>query len=338
MSITTGVSFLAQTRSQTSRLLGMGSTMADLQRQLTSSKKSVTYSGLGFAAQGIQQHRMDVSRMDIYMTNIDHATTSVKMMSTSVQSIHKIGTDLLSALQAQFRADPIDMNTIRQTAQNGLEFVEDLINLDLNGKYLFGGSASTTKPLANAGLGVTAIQNNLTDWFDGTLTSAQLMTNVEGLTATQLGFDPLMTSATNTSTRIDEYTDLDITSIAGQNGFEQMMMMLTMAANIDIPDPMVDVATSADFNDVLNRMIAVTRQAVTSVEALANTLGGKYEFLGSVRLSHEDEKSMLQGLIDGAENVDPTEVSAKILTLQTQMESAYQVTNLVSQLSLINYI
>ena len=48
--------------------------------------------------------------------------------------------------------------------------------------------------------------------------------------------------------------------------------------------------------------------------------------------------SQYQTLVDGAENSDTTTISAQLLALQTQLEASYQTTNILSKLTLTNYL
>jgi len=51
-----------------------------------------------------------------------------------------------------------------------------------------------------------------------------------------------------------------------------------------------------------------------------------------------DNKPILQGVLDGIENADPNEVGVKLLALQTQIQASLQTTAMLSKLSLVNFL
>jgi flagellin-like hook-associated protein FlgL len=50
------------------------------------------------------------------------------------------------------------------------------------------------------------------------------------------------------------------------------------------------------------------------------------------------DRATLANLIGQKEDADTTEVVAQIQSLQTQLQASYQVTSIISQLSLVNFI
>ncbi len=52
----------------------------------------------------------------------------------------------------------------------------------------------------------------------------------------------------------------------------------------------------------------------------------------------DTQVSFLTKSINGLETVDPTEVTTQISSLTTQLEAAYQVTNRLNNLSLMDYL
>ncbi|MCO5092127.1 hypothetical protein [Bosea sp. (in: a-proteobacteria)] len=66
--------------------------------------------------------------------------------------------------------------------------------------------------------------------------------------------------------------------------------------------------------------------------------GSAQAALASAKARHQDTKSYLATTLSGVENVTTEEVAAQILTLQTQLQASYQVTSMLSKLSLTNYL
>lgn len=332
------VSFLGGFNAQTSRLKQLNSLMQDMQRQFATQKKADTFSGLGFDAQTVQRYRMDKSRMESYMSNIDTATTRVEMMSDAMTRASTIGREFLSNLYSQMRASDVDMDTVRRLAQQQLALLKDIANLDIDGRFLFAGSNTSVQPLADPNAADTVTQAELTNWLAGTTTTAQFLTNMDTYNATQLGFDPAMASSGPVTLQIDTNTEVDYSTIASKSGMQDILRALTIVANLELPDPSTDVATQADFSNLLDGVIAISQRGVKNLDSSNAQLTGKFNLINSVRDSHTQDIGLFASLITKNEDVDTVEIATKIQALQTQLTSSYQVASYVSQLSLANFL
>lgn len=331
------VSFMGGFNAQTSRLKNLNSLMQDMQRQFATQKKADTFSGLGFDALTVQRYRMDKSRMESYMSNIDLATTRVTLMSDSMSRAATIGREFLSNLYSQMRASDVDMDTVRRLAQQQLELLKDITNLEVDGRYLFAGSNTSIAPLADKNAANNITQTQLTDWFDGTQTTTQFLANMNSLTATQLGFDPAMTTSGSVTIRIDTHTEVDYSTVASKSGMQDVMRALAIVANLQLPSS-TDAATLADFNDLLDGVVAISQRGVAAIDSANAQLSGKFNLIKSVTESHEQDIGLFETLIAKKENIDTAEVATKIQALQTQLTASYQVASYVSNLSLANFL
>lgn len=67
-------------------------------------------------------------------------------------------------------------------------------------------------------------------------------------------------------------------------------------------------------------------------------LGSAQSALASAKARHQSTKDYLTTTLAGVENVTTEEVATQILSLQTQLQASYQVTSMLSKLSLTNYL
>ena len=58
----------------------------------------------------------------------------------------------------------------------------------------------------------------------------------------------------------------------------------------------------------------------------------------SASTRHTNYKAQLENLLSDVETVSKEDVAMEILALQTRLQASYQVTSMVSQLSLVNFI
>ena len=130
-----------------------------------------------------------------------------------------------------------DVPALAKLAKNALNFIHDLANLQIDGRYLFAGTNTTSPPSIDKSTMNANFQTEITNWLNGTTTTAQLQTNVAAFTTADLGLDPALSTAGNVSVRIDDATELDYTVLADQSGFQEMIRALGLMANMQVPGP-----------------------------------------------------------------------------------------------------
>ena len=332
------VSFLGGFNAQTARFKNLNSVMNDLSRQFATQKKADNFSGLGFDALSVQRYRMDKSRLESYAANIDTAITRVQLMSDSMTRAADIGREVLGSLYSQIRSSEVDMDTVRNIAKQNLQLLQDITNLEIDGRYLFAGSNTGASPVTNLNAAAATAQTQANDWLAGTVTTAQLLNTLNTQAPTALGFDSALSAAGTVSIRIDTNTEVDYTSIASTNGMKEIMAALSIISQLDIPDPSTDVATSADFNDLLDGIVDLSQRGVKKIDDANAKLSGKFNLITTVQENHTEDIGLFETLISKKENVDTAEIATKIQALQTQLTGSYQVASYISQLSLANFL
>jgi flagellar hook-associated protein 3 FlgL len=337
MTIGSGISFLGQTTTQIDRLNDLRTTLSDLQRQVTTQKKYETMAALGSASLNVQRLRGDTNQIKGYIDNIDAVSTRMDVMTSSMAQAADLGRELISGIQIQVRNGQVDMDTISQIAQQSLKMMQDLANQTLEGRYLFAGSDSLSPPFVDDSTLTSNFQAQISSWLAGTQTDVQLNNNTDAFTAVNLGFANGLATAGNVTARIDTNLDIDYTVKADGDGFKDIMRALAFAANLTYPTG-ADVATPDQFNNVLDHILSLAGQGVQEMDAATAQLSSKYTLVKDLQQNHKADFNLYSSQIDKAENVDTTQVVAELQALQTQLTASYQVTHIVSQLSLVNFM
>lgn len=119
----------------------------DLERQLTTGKKAESFGGLGFSRTMSLDLRSKLSAIEGYQTNIKDADLRLKMMLTTTQNLQKIASD--TRANALLPSSGVSGgNPLEQIqAQGNLKLAIDTLNQQVNGRYLFSGTAHDTKPV-----------------------------------------------------------------------------------------------------------------------------------------------------------------------------------------------
>jgi len=333
----TKISFLGQSNAQILRLNSMNVNISDLQRQLSTQKKYEDFVGFGADRTNIQRYRMDLSRLQGYMSNIGIATARVNQMSDSLTRSSEIGRQLIGGIQAQAGGGDLDIALIQDQAEQNLIFLRDLANSKDGDRYLFSGSATTTEPLSDLEVAKSFMQGQIDDWMDGTQTTAQMLANITNATPVMLGFDPTLSTAGPVAVRLDQSLELDYTSIADENGLQTMTKALALGGALRALAP-GDTPTSDEMQDVLDYLRDLTQDGVNEIDDRNGELANKFNLINTIEDNHRQDIGLFQTLVAERENADTAEVVTKIQALQTQLQASYQVTSLVSQLSLINFL
>ncbi len=333
-----GISFLSQSTTQINRLKSSTALFTDLQRQLTTQKRFENFSAFGADSGNIQRYRANISHVNSYIANIDTATTRMNLMNDALTRIADAGRNLVNGIVIAQQEGLDDVSTLRTLSADALTFMKELVNTNIDGRYLFSGSDSQTMPLPDINGIKGRFQTEMTDWLSGAQTTTQLLANANGFSATDLGLASTISSAGNATIRVDDGLELDYTTLATESGFQDILRALSFAANFEIPDPATDVPTTTDFRAVLDEVLAIANRGVRSITSLQTSLGSKFGLISGLKENHTQDLTTFQLFVDKKENADTTEVVAKIQAMQIQLQASYEVTRLTSELSLVNFI
>jgi flagellar hook-associated protein 3 FlgL len=132
------------------QLVNMRSQFDDLDRQLSTGLKSDTYAGLGSDAGVTVGLNAQLSALSSFDDTINTVTTRIDLMSTALQNMSTVGSNVTAALQqANAGIDGSGQDVAQQTAQSSLGELIDLLNTQSGNRYLFSGSATDQPAVAS---------------------------------------------------------------------------------------------------------------------------------------------------------------------------------------------
>lgn len=372
-----GVSTLGQYLDQISRLKGQQSSLNDLSVQISSGKKTQKLSGLGNDIIRATRARAGVDSLETYSNNITNAQRRIKLMLNSTSEIKAQVEKITSGLQqAVQEGDFPDLESIKQLTQNVYNFILDNINQTDGERYLFGGGDTTEKPIADNGLFASSLGNfipdssDLTnpplvssgiigDWGDGTITTDQFMAAYNATSDTVLGFSNALTSNTagKTTVRVSDESEFDYTVLANKTAMKDIVKLMGVLKSLppveyapgalndpaattiagDTP-PHPPAAKQEAFFTVLTDISTRLNKALDDMDQVEFKLAQVQAQIDTVNQSHTSQINAYKDIIGETEDVDITEASAKILQIQTQLQASFQVTALMSQLTLANFL
>ena len=147
MSITAyGAGARAAARSDES-FRSLKSELGALQGRLTTGLTSQDYAGLGAGVVPTLSARSALSAVAGYTANVADAQFRVKLASQGVAQIATLADSLTTSLPGTYRQTPIGQTSAETSAADGFKQVLDILNTDVNGRYLFSGRAADTAPV-----------------------------------------------------------------------------------------------------------------------------------------------------------------------------------------------
>jgi flagellar hook-associated protein 3 FlgL len=139
---------LISSRTTGNMFVSLRAQLDDLQRQLSTGKKSETFGGLGFGRRIALDFRARLATIEGFQDNIQSANLRLSLMNQSLESIAKLARDgKATALQSDFTPGTDGLTIGQRIGQESLKEMIDILNSDVAGRYIFSGRATDTKPV-----------------------------------------------------------------------------------------------------------------------------------------------------------------------------------------------
>jgi hypothetical protein len=169
-----------------------------LQTQLTTGKKSTSYSGMGVNEGFAIAARSQLSNIAAFSDTMSNINTNIGIANTALQGISDIGTTVENSANSSSQALNSSGQTIsQQLATSQLSSMLGILNMQAGDRFLFSGTAINTPAVATA--------DNI---LNGTTTQAGLKTLIAQRQQADLGAAGLgrvvITSPTTTSVQVAE--------------------------------------------------------------------------------------------------------------------------------------
>ena len=123
--------------------------LGDLQTQLSTGQRASTYAGLGSDAIRSLSGRSTLAAIQAYASNVADGQLRLDVMSTGIQQIDTIGRSLTTSLSDNYESTPVGQTSAIVSATDGMKQVLDILNTQIDGRYLFGGREATKEPVAS---------------------------------------------------------------------------------------------------------------------------------------------------------------------------------------------
>lgn len=373
----TNISTLGQALDQISRIKNQQNTLDDLSTQIATGKKTQQFSGLGGDILRSTRSRANINQLTQYSTNITNAHRRIELMNNSLQEVQAQANTMVDSLTVAVQAgDFPDFEVIQELADDVYDYIIDTINAKDGDRYLFAGSDSGVKPIDDKGLfdsflgeyvpDNTDITNPplvadgfVGDWGDGTITTQEFIDAYHATNENVLGYSEALVSGTtgDVRVRVDDNSDFDYTVLANTEGMKDIIIALGVLRSMPSPenspgalnDPLAtrpaDDTPPFPSQEKQDNFYAVTQDVLkTLVSGIKKVEQEEFKLAlvqQQTNLIQEDQKLQIDAFtstVSEVEDADITESVAKIQRVQLSLETSFQVTALISDLSLANFL
>lgn len=295
----------------------------DLQIQASSGKVSTDYAGLGASVHRLVSLEDATMRTAQYKANNEIVDHRLQAMETSVSQVYDTTTEFRTLLINALNANNAEEMGIAVEAANYKDEIAKLLNIEQDGRHLFAGSRTDTRPVDLTGWTppvwplTPPLTQYTSEYYKGdavtmTVDADTSQTVSYGVTADEDAFEYVL--------RAMHYVEISGTGI-DRTTLETALALVNAALGTSQGDATLGVpAPARDLADIRTE-IGISRRAIEN----ANT-------------NHEDFLLYTQQGIGDIENVDAAQVISQLSANQTQLEASYMVISRLSQLSLMSYL
>ena len=324
--------------------------MVEAQEELASGRHADVGRTLGIKTAQTISLRQEHARLHtitdtngILASRLDYTQSALQGLSDNVDIF-------LNAVIAR-GATPQGAAAAQRTAEDALTSFADLLNSSYNGVYVFSGLNTDVKPLTGYFSSPAPASRQAADLAFSTafgvsqgdsavsgITGAAMQTYLDGAFADM--FDsPAWASnwsgaaSQNVRSRISP-REMIVTSVnANEDPIRKLAQAFTMVADLGV-DQLSEGARKAVF-DTATRL---SSEAVAGLNGMRAALGVAQERVSMASERMSIQIDILAKDVGTLERVDPAEVSVRISSLTTQIETSYALTARLHQLSLVNYL
>lgn len=268
-----------------------------------------------------------------YKTNIDDTNswldatdTALSQVNASLQRVREL---MVSAGNAAYGSN--ECKTINEEIKERVAELSQILNSSFDGRYLFGGSKTTSKPLT------------VTDAYDGNVELNFVDKNGEkiNVNSTEL-YDYNQTGALSQKMSVEisqgVYMEYNVTAM------EILKFNNSKGEKVDLMNLFDELQTnllsgkSENLSKVIGENLAGIDSAIENVLKLRSEVGAKQNRMESALSKNEDESYNMTQVLSNTEDIDFTKKTIEYSMAQTTYTAALQVSAQVLPKTLLDYL
>lgn len=307
--------------------------MNKIQNQLTSGKEVRRPSDNPFIVARSMQLNGDISANEQYNSNIkdtinwlDATDTALGQLTDTMQRIREL---MVSAGNAAYGED--EKNAIKDEINQRIEEVGTILNSSFDGKYIFGGSRATFKPVITE---KNENGNNVISYAgkDGEIIDLNTDSYKE---KAQLDMLDKKLSVEISKGVTMEYNVTSKQILEFNDGVGESINLMSLLSDITNNISSKDLDESSKLT---NENLKDITSSIDNLLKIRAEVGAKQNRMESAELKNEEENFNLTEVLSANEDINFTEKTMQSATMQTIYMASLQTSAKVIQPSLLDYI
>ncbi|MBK1697712.1 MULTISPECIES: flagellin [Alphaproteobacteria] len=279
--------------------------------QAATGYKSQGYDGISADTRRLESLEQQHSANAAFTKNIKRTELRLQTMETSIEGLQDIAEKFQTTLLSAANGENLKALDLGKIAGDFREQAVALINEEVEGRFLFSGTATQTRPVSTDPGGAA----------------------ITGIAAQELYYHG---NADTLSVRADAGVTLDygITAAPGtDNGMEELLTALTTVIN-----------NPSDVSEVNAALDALTGEANTAGGAIAKLsdtraqIGSSIDLMEGIRVQQEGSQVDVETGISDIEGTNFSRTMTLLAEQQTTLDTSYAVTARLARTSLLNFL
>jgi flagellar hook-associated protein 3 FlgL len=335
--------------------MGLAVTQAQSQLAIADTESSTgQYADLGLQLGEQSGYELSLKNQNNLLQTLTNSNSIVSTnLSTTQTALTAIASGAQSALQdlTESSSEAGTAATMQQLGVSSLQSLISTTNTTSNGQYVFGGINSDVPPMADyfssptsaaqSAIGqafTTAFGVSPTDSAASTISASDmqnfLTTNFAGLfQGSSWTSDWSSASSVNTSGDIAPGQTIDTSTNANQPGFQQLAEAYAMLG--EFSGSSLSQSAQQAVTTTASSLISSALTSLTQTQAVVGTAQSQ---ITDANNSMSSQMTILQTQIGNLDNVNSYQVATEVNSLTTQIQTAYELTAQLQQLSLSKYL
>lgn len=312
--------------------------MMKYQLQASSGRAAQTYSDIADQARTAVSMENTFIKIKRYQDNIGAQTLRLDQMETSVGRMQDIAASLKTLLTSALNGTNATQMDLSAQVLPMLQDLQSEVNRQMDGKYLFAGSKTTTAPMNIYAWGnpipVPTNMNSPAAYTVPTIPATPTLfptSVVAPPDATHEYFGYYSGDTTRQTVRADD----NISTAVGATGADSAIAKFTYALRLAFT---AGGAPQSEQRDRLNGALDLVNQVIGNLADLRTTIGSQNKMLSDTKTKHENFLGTIEDIVNDIQGVDIPLTMAKLSAEQTQLQASFLTISKINEVSLVNYL
>lgn len=304
-----------------------------LNNQLTSGKEISKPSDNPFKVARSMQLHSDIQANKQYNENIkdtinwlDTTDTALEQLGNTVQRVREL---MVSAGNAAYGSD--EKTAIKDEINERINEMAQILNTSFDGKYIFGGTKTSTKPLGvdvdNLGNNFLKLQGKEGNFLDINSNNPQMLNEIDMIGSR-------LTVEISQGVTMDynvNAVELLFTKDGEGKSLDVMELMNSIVNNIGSDKP-------EDNDKVVNENLNAIDAVMSNINRLRGEVGSKQNRMESAKEQNEEQNYNMTDILSKTEDIDFAEKTMEVSIMQTVYTASLQTSAKILQPTLMDFL